>query len=372
MPGLLTRVRSRLHAASSARELARHWQEKYEGLRTQVRERAQRDHEERDTLKSQSMRRARRMPSVDTLQHMLQARTGVAQSRAARSRHPGPEVASVALDASTVRRTTVDGLTWWVPALSSQSAASIDRMLAKQRFPYLAIAQTRDVSVGGVMLDIGANVGRMAIPRVILGDSTRAYCAEPDELNWQCLTANVRDNGLAGLVVADCVAISDRVGCLPLQRGKMSGAHRIVHTGPGPENVSSVRCTTLDAWVDDHAIDLSEVTFVKVDTQGSEVHVLAGASRVLAEPHIAWQIEVSPSHLRLAGNAPAVLYGVLRERFSHFYDLNPHVEGPKLRPIADLASALEYLERTEDAQTDLVLYRAPAISSQPASRGRTP
>ena len=340
MAGLLTRVRSRLHATSTARDLATHWQAKYEGLRVRMRERVRREQEEHATLKAQSMRRARRMPSVETLQHMLRVRTVVAQSRAARTRREASDGEPSTMDRHA-RRLTIDGLTWWVPALPSQSAASVERMLAKQRFPYLSIAQTRDVSIGGIILDIGANVGRMAIPRVVLGDSTRAYCAEPDELNYQCLIANVHDNGLGGLVVADRVAISDRIGRLPLQRGKMSGAHRLVHAGPVDENIATVRCTTLDAWVAEHAIDLLDVTFVKIDTQGSEVHVLAGASRVLAEPHIAWQIEVSPSHLRLAGSDPQVLYGRLADRFSHFFDLNPHAAGP--RSVTDLASALEYL-----------------------------
>ena len=203
------------------------------------------------------------------------------------------------------RRVAIDGLTWWVPVQPTQSAASVARMLLKQRFPYVGIAQTRDVSVGGVMLDIGANVGRMSIPRVILGDSTRAICAEPDELNYQCLCANIRENRLAGLVVADRVAISDRDGFLPLQRGSVSGSHRVVHASPAAEEEETVPCTTLDAWVERHGIDLAEVTFVKVDTQGSELHVLSGASRVLAQPHIAWQIEIAPGHLRLAGSEPA-------------------------------------------------------------------
>ena len=292
---------------------------------------------------------------------MLRVRTAVAQSRAARMRRDTPASQSAVVDGQA-RRLTVDGLTWWVPALPTQSAASVERMLKKQRFPYLAIAQTRDVSVGGIMLDIGANVGRMAIPRVVLGDSTRAYCAEPDELNYQCLIANVHDNGLGGLVVADHVAISDRIGHLPLQRGKMSGAHRLVHTGVVQENTATVRCTTLDAWVAEHAIDLMDVSFVKVDTQGSEVHVLAGASRVLEAPHIAWQIEVSPAHLWLAGHDPQVLYGMLADRFTHFFDLNPSAAGPRLRPMADLAGALEYLEHAEDAQTDVVVYRASGES----------
>ena len=358
MSGLLARVRSRLYAAATARELAAHWEDKYRRLRESVREQNRREDEERATLKAQSVRRARRMPSAETLQHMLQVRTSVAQSRAARTSHDVETIQPRALTGEA-RQTTIDGLSWWVPALPSQSAASVERMLAKQRFPYLAIAQTRDVAVGGIMLDIGANVGRMAIPRVILGDSTKAYCVEPDELNCQCLIANVRENGLEGLVVADHVAISDRVGQLPLQRAKMSGGHRIVHTGDADGGATSVRCTTLDAWVEERAINLTDVTFVKVDTQGSEVHVLAGASRVLSAPHIAWQIEVSPAHLRLAGSSPQALYGILTGRFTHFFDLNPHASGDRLRPIADLEGALEYLEHGDaDSQTDVVVYRA--------------
>lgn len=358
MRGLLARVRARLFAASSARQLAAHWEGKYRQLRETVRERARLDDEERGSLKAQSMRRARRMPSPETLQHMLQVRTPIAQSRAAQMRTGTAVMSPRQLDGEA-RRATIDGLHWWVPALPSQSAASVQRMLAKQRFPYLAIAQTRDVSVGGVMLDIGANVGRMAIPRVILGDSTKAYCAEPDELNCQCLMANVRENGLEGLVIADHVAISDRIGQLPLQRAKMSGGHRVVHTGEAQVSAATVRCTTLDAWVDEHAINVTDVTFVKVDTQGSEVHVLTGASRVLQEPHIAWQIEVAPEHLRLAGSSPEDLFAILTERFTHFFDLNPHAAGARLRPIAELAGALEYLEQGDhDAQTDVVVYRA--------------
>ena len=363
MPGLLTRVHARLHAASAARDLAAHWRAKFEGLRAKVQEHERREREERAALKAQSMRRARRIPSVETLQHMLRARTALAQRRAGQARADAQDAPTTAFDGSA-RRSTIDGLTWWVPALPSQSAASIDRMLAKQRFPYLAIAQTRDVAVGGIMLDIGANVGRMAIPRVILGDSTKVFCAEPDALNFQCLMANVRDNRLDGLVVPDRVAISDKVGRLPLQRGKMSGGHRVVHAGAVHDDARTVPCTTLDAWVEGHAIDLADVTFVKVDTQGSEVHVLAGASRVLAQPHIAWQIEVAPSHLRLAGSDPQILCGMLADRFSHFIDLNPEAEGPRLRPIRDLTGALEYLERADDAQTDIVVYRAEHESHQ--------
>jgi FkbM family methyltransferase len=357
MAGLVNRLRSRLHAAAVARDLAAVWRARYDALRTKVRARERRERTERDALKAQSARRARRVPSTETLQHMLRARTALAQRRAAQI-DPRPEEAPIVKLDGCARRVAIDGLTWWVPVQSTQSAASVARMLVKQRFPYVGIAQTRDVSVGGVMLDIGANVGRMSIPRVILGDSTRAFCAEADELNYQCLSANIRENRLTGLVAADRVAISDRDGFLRLQRGSVSGSHRVLHASPAAEEDGTVPCTTLDAWVERHGIDLTEVTFVKVDTQGSELHVLSGASRVLAQPHIAWQIEIAPSHLRLAGSNPHTVYQVLTERFSHFVDLNPRATGPRLRTIGDLPAALAYLDAETDAQTDLVLYRA--------------
>jgi len=358
MMDLVGRLRSRLHAACAARDLAAHWRSKYEALRDRFRQREERERVERNALKAQSARRARRIPSVETLQHMLRARTALAQRRAARFSPRAHEGAAVDLG-GCARRITLDGLTWSVSVTSSQSAASIERMMRKQRFPYLAIAQTRDVATGGIMLDIGAHVGRMAIPRAILGDSTRVFCAEPDELNYRCLVANVRDNRLSGLVIPDRVAISDRIGRVALQQGKMSGSHRVVYDAFDGTD-ASVPCTTLDAWVDSHGIDLGDVTFVKVDTQGSELHVLAGAARVLAQPQIAWQIEIAPGHLRRAGSDPRALYRVLTAHFSHFYDLNPAAEGPRLRLIAELPAALAYLESTDSAQTDVVVYRGGA------------
>jgi FkbM family methyltransferase len=310
--------------------------------------------------------------SVYALQHALQGRIAGVRARAegpeARmrgeafaARTPALASAVASLDAleREARRTTVDGLVWWVPALPTQSAASIERMLAKQTFPYRAISQTRDLAVGGIMLDIGANIGATAIPRAILGDARAVFCAEPDELNYRCLVANVVQNGLGGLVLPDRVAIGSRTGEVVIERGKMPGGHRILHAAPDTTDAGRrVPCMTLDDWIADHAIDGRDVTLIKIDTQGSEVHVLTGAATLLALPVVAWQIEVAPRLLRLAGSDPVTLYRLMKAHFTHFIDLNVNAAGPRLRSIADLDAALEYLEGGEVLQTDVVAYRA--------------
>jgi FkbM family methyltransferase len=346
------------------------WRARYETLRRRSRERSAREEQRRAALKAEASARIRQTPSVHVMRDALQIRTPAAQRHAAepsaQARHErfaaaSPAYARALATSATLeeeaRRLSIDGLTWWLPAPRTRSAAAIERLALKQRIPYRGIALSRDLAVGRVMIDIGANIGRMAVPRVVLGDFDVVYCAEPDALNYRCLVANVVANGLQGLVLPDQLAISDRGGTVTLRRGKAPGAHRVLHESSNDPAVA-VPSMTLDAWVERSGIDLTETTFVKVDTQGSEVHVLSGASRVLSYRHIAWQIEVAPWLLRLAGTSPAALYGLMQEHFTHFVDLNSEAQGPRRRPIEMLVEALAYLDRDEEAHTDVLLYRA--------------
>jgi FkbM family methyltransferase len=247
------------------------------------------------------------------------------------------------------RRIDLDGLAWWVPARTKQA-----------RVPYRGILQTRDVSSGGLMLDLGANVGRMSVPRVVLGDVTAAYCAEPDPVSFACLARNVIDNGLRGLVLPDQTAIGDRNGTAQLLREGASGNFRLLREGAvDARNVVDVPCCTLDTWVERLGIDLDAVTFIKVDVEGSERRLVAGAGRVLSCAHIAWQMEVKPSGLRAAGDEPGDLYVDLQRRFTHFTDLNRRAVGKRVRSIADLPEALRYIE--PDGKTDVLLFSADGL-----------
>jgi FkbM family methyltransferase len=207
------------------------------------------------------------------------------------------------------------------------------------------------------MLDLGANIGRMAIPRVVLGDVTAAYCAEPDPLNFACLVRTVVDNGLQGLVLPDQTAIGDRNGTVSLLREGASGNFRVVtDSASAKENIVDVPCCTLDDWVERLGIDLDAVTFIKVDVEGFERRVVSGAARVLASRHIAWQMEIKPKGLRGAGDEPAGLYADLQRPFTHFIDLNRRAAGARIRAITELGDALAYIE--PDGKTDVLLFSA--------------
>ncbi len=59
-----------------------------------------------------------------------------------------------------------------------------------------------------------------------------------------------------------------------------------------------------------------------------------------------------------------MFYRTLTDRFSYFIDLNPDADGPRLRPVTELVSALDYLERVADAQTDILVYRTTGGSGK--------
>ena len=305
----------------------------------------------------------------------IRARTAAARSsdpavvgRESRFRATAPAYAEALarrpLPADEAQLMELQGLTWWMPIVRPGDAARTERYLGHQDFPYRALAQTRSIAVGGVMIDIGANIGRMTIPRILLGDFQLAYCAEPDPGNYACLVRNVADNHLTGLVLPDRLAIGATNGTVRLLRARSAGGHRVLGAGAEQQgDTIDVPSLTLDAWTERHAIDLHQLSFVKVDAQGSEVDVLRGAGRVLSCRHVAWQIEVEPQTLAERGLGIEDLFAALRPHFTHFFDLNRSIGGPRVRPISEAADALAYVHK--EGRTDVLFFTLAADGTRP-------
>ena len=116
-----------------------------------------------------------------------------------------------------------------------------------------------------------------------------------------------------------------------------------------------VPCLTLDDWVARRGVDLQRVTFIKSDTQGWDLKVLAGADGVLAHRHIAWQIEFSPAMLARAGTSTSDAFARIASHFSRFIDLRGDT-GVRARPTSGLAEALAGVGTGDRRYTNLLLY----------------
>jgi FkbM family methyltransferase len=141
-----------------------------------------------------------------------------------------------------------------------------------------AIEQARP---GTVAIDVGANVGMFTVPLALaVGPSGRVLTIEPSPENVRRLERNLDLNSLENVVV-EPIAVGDKAGRLVLQLASDPGFHstaEIAESRSVDESLT-VKAETLDqVWLRAHA---PNVTFVKIDTEGSEDAVLRGAEQIL-------------------------------------------------------------------------------------------
>jgi FkbM family methyltransferase len=311
----------------------------------------------------------RALPSDEPLQHIFRARHAalLASRRAEEARQIDAAWIEACPAYGEARRASADadldiveshGLQLALPRATSTTG--FGAKLREGWLPWRDILSQRELGVGTVMIDIGANIGTTSIARVILGDVQRVYAIEPEPANFACLVRNIVANGLQGFVLPDASAISSRTGQGMLRQASGLGAHRLLDDKAvrrGRPDSFPVATWTLDDWVAHHGIDVPAVSLIKVDTQGWESHVLAGAARLLSAHHPAWVIEVSPRHLHAAGTPLAQLIEQCQAHFTHAIDLRGEGSKARVVPVSQLGEALGYLDSPTDATyTNLLLY----------------
>jgi FkbM family methyltransferase len=118
---------------------------------------------------------------------------------------------------------------------------------------------------GDLFFDVGANVGSYSIIAAKVCGA-RAVAFEPAPETIGQLRDHLRLNGIEHLVRVEQCAISNHEGTVRFTSGE-NALNRVSDSG------TEVRCRTLDSFVDE------EPLFVKVDVEGHEREVVAGASK---------------------------------------------------------------------------------------------
>jgi FkbM family methyltransferase len=142
-----------------------------------------------------------------------------------------------------------------------------------------AVEHARPASVA---FDVGANVGMFTIPLArAVGAGGSVVAVEPSPDNVERLEENIRFNGLANVQV-EPVAVVERAGAVCLHLGSDPAFHSTTDVDDYRDADSSivVQGKTLDElW---QSRGEPDVSFVKVDTEGGELSVLRGASKLLS------------------------------------------------------------------------------------------
>ncbi|CAN6287667.1 unnamed protein product [Urochloa humidicola] len=177
---------------------------------------------------------------------------------------------------------------------------NIARLLKGKRFRKPDISETiqellgGEVGRGGVVVDVGANVGMASFAAAVMGFRVVAF--EPVLENLQRICDGVYLNRVQDRVVVYHAAASDRVGNITMHKviGRLDNS-AISATGAKLAFKSNEEVAVVVSTIplDEVIPDTERVFMIKIDVQGWEYHVLRGASKLLS---------------RTKGEAPYLIY----------------------------------------------------------------
>jgi len=147
--------------------------------------------------------------------------------------------------------------------------------------PELA-ALGRFLGPGGVLLDVGANIGLFSLLGAhLVGPGGLVLAVEPGAVSYGRLAANLDLNDLPQLRLVRA-ALSDREGEMALYHTALGDDPQAFSLLPSGAQVPSetVRVTTLDLLAT--AQGLTRLDCVKIDVEGAEPMVIAGGGATLA------------------------------------------------------------------------------------------
>ncbi len=141
---------------------------------------------------------------------------------------------------------------------------------------------------GGILFDVGANIGVYSIYAALRHRGMRVIAFEPEYANLHLLRDNLLENGLQGRVDVYAIALSNATGLSWLHVQDLTPGAAL-HT----ESPQALRLTLtqkpvvwregVSAWTLDRFCEEAHLApdFLKIDVDGSEPRVLEGAAKTL-------------------------------------------------------------------------------------------
>jgi FkbM family methyltransferase len=202
---------------------------------------------------------------------------------------------------------------------------------------------------GGTLLDVGAHIGLVTIGVARSCPAARCLAFEPAPDNHGLLLRNLARQQLRNRVEPFAVALDAQSGAAELAlSADNSGDHRLLrHARARSERSVQVRCARLDDLLAGR--ELAAPIVLKLDTQGAELRVLAGARASLSRvDHLV--LEYWPFGLHRMGERAASLHELLCAHFAWGTVLIGGNAPAPFRPIGELLAALGNFVRDDGAE----------------------
>ena len=258
----------------------------------------------------------------------------------------------VAGDRHLVRVETADASLY---VIKSDPVVGRELIASREYEPHVTEPLRARLRPGGVVVDIGANVGYYTLLAARhVGRTGRVIAFEPNPESLKVLLLNTL--GVGDAVRVYPFAVSDHQGFLSLMRiGSIASSKRVAEAELRyPSDVTITYAIRLDdALRDEERIDV-----VKVDVDGHDYRAMRGARRTLARARPVVFAEFNPGTLSSFSEVEPLEY--LRLFTELGYDVDVLLRRANPIPCGqDVGRVMAVLERTRLEQVDLMLTPGP-------------
>lgn len=150
-----------------------------------------------------------------------------------------------------------------------------------------------------LIVDIGANIGIYTFTALNKYGYQKALCFEPSPNVYKALQENIRLNNLESKVFSYNLGLGEKYETLPFYNYKShTGQSRFILDKESllPDsdfNIVKIETMPFDDFVTKYKIDVAEISFIKIDVEEFEYHVLKGMKKSLHNVYdVKLQIEI--------------------------------------------------------------------------------
>ena len=176
------------------------------------------------------------------------------------------------------------------------------------------------VKADTVIVDIGANIGTVALRAAEISKKGKVYAFEPDNTNFNSLQYNLHLNHFENVI-----PVKKALGAV-VQESKLfkvnrfnTGMNRILPANNSFTDFETIEVSTLDEEVS--RLNINRIDLIKIDVEGYELNVLKGASTTLERFHPLIVIEIIEVNLNNNGQTSSEVIDFLKEFGYQFVDL---------------------------------------------------
>lgn len=208
-------------------------------------------------------------------------------------------------------------------------------------------------------MDIGANIGTTSIYASKKHNGMRYIAFEPDDINFQCLKANIELNNCNNIMAYNYAVSNFEGSAEMLINEKNRGGTRIVNEESFDDtdiNLEQVRVTAIDHFLRNMNIDYKDVKMVWIDVEGHEPFAINGMMDLLRNAHPCMYMELTPKRSGIVGESD---FDLMFSNITQVYDrvIVPDIK-KGAKPINKSIGFVKTLYAKSNRQYNLFLYRS--------------